>query len=267
MHFYHERWPVFYADNHLLVVYKPAGLIMQRDHKNKANLLDLAKFWIKTRYNKPGNAFAGMVHRLDGPVAGVVVVARTSKAASRLSAQIRQRTFEKRYLAVVAGRPSRGRARLENHLVRDGRKSRIAANVSGSQKATLTYRVISTRNQASLLEIALETGRRHQIRAQLSHIGCPISGDVNYGASTAMPHGRIALLAHQLAFEHPTKAVRMEFETPTPKGWPWRVEERKKGRPLWTIASYTAAGLTLPRLKPPKVFINSNRHLKNRIRR
>jgi 23S rRNA pseudouridine1911/1915/1917 synthase len=262
MHFYHERWPVFYEDNHLLVVYKPAGLIMQRDHRNKANLLDLAKLWIKNRYNKPGNAFAGLVHRLDGPVAGVVVVARTSKAASRLSAQIRERTIEKRYLAVVARRPSMDQARLENHLIRDGRKSRIvAATISGSQKATLKYRVISSRDQASLLEIALVTGRRHQIRAQLSHMGCPISGDVHYGASTALPHGCIALLAHRLVFEHPTQAIRMEFETPTPKGWPWSSEAGKKGRPLWAIDSYEAAGLTLPIFEGPKVPINGDPRL------
>jgi 23S rRNA pseudouridine1911/1915/1917 synthase len=250
MYFYHKRWPVFYEDNRLLAVYKPAGLIMQRDHRNKANLLDLAKLWITNRYNKPGNAFAGMVHRLDGPVAGIVVVARTSKAASRLSAQIRERTIEKRYLAVVEGRPPKDRARLENHLIRDGRKSRIVAgHIAGSQKATLRYRVLSSRDQDRLLEIELETGRRHQIRAQLSHMGCPISGDVHYGASKAMPHGRIALLAHRLTFEHPTQALRMEFKTPAPKGWPWPTEEKKKGRPLWTIESYEATGLTLPILE------------------
>lgn len=226
---------------------------MQRNHRNKANLLDLAKLWIKKRYNKPGNAFAGMVHRLDGPVAGVVVVARTSKAASRLSAQIRERTIEKRYLAVVEGCPRRDRARLENHLIKEGRKSRIVtANISGSQNAILRYRVVSSMDQTSLLEIALETGRRHQIRAQLSHMGCPISGDVHYGASNTMPHGRIALLAHRLAFTHPTQAIRMEFETPTPKGWPWLTEEEKSRRPLWTIESYEATGLVLPIIEPPE---------------
>jgi 23S rRNA pseudouridine1911/1915/1917 synthase len=250
IHFYHELWPVFYEDNHLLVVYKPAGLIMQRDHKNKANLLDLAKIWMKTRYKKPGNAFAGMVHRLDGPVAGVVMVARTSKAASRLCAQIRQGSVEKRYLAVVQGRPRENRARLEHALLRDGRKSAIAAGtVPGSQKARLTYQVLSSRQGTSLLGIKLETGRRHQIRAQLAHIGCPILGDVTYGASKSMDYGLIALLGHRLSFDHPTQAMRLVFETPIPTGWPWPAEQDEKNRPLWAIENYESTGMTLPRLE------------------
>jgi 23S rRNA pseudouridine1911/1915/1917 synthase len=250
IHFYHEQWPVFHEDNHLLVLYKPAGLIMQRDHKNRANLLDLAKIWIKTRYNKPGNAFAGMVHRLDAPVAGVVMVARTSKAASRLSAQIREGTVEKRYLAVVQGRPRENRAQLEHSLVRAGRKSTIVAGtVPGSQKARLRYRVLSSRQGTSLLGIKLETGRRHQIRVQLAHIGCPIVGDVTYGASKSMDYGLIALLGHGLSFDHPTQAKRLVFETPIPTGWPWPAEQDEKNRPLWAIENYERTGTTLPRLE------------------
>lgn len=248
MHFYHQRWPVFFEDNHLLVVYKPAGLIMQRDHKNKANLLDLAKNWIKTRYKKPGNAFAGMVHRLDGPVAGIVVVARTSKAASRLSAQIRKGIVQKCYLAVVEGRPPEEHARLDNLLVRSGRKSRIVlAALPGSQKARLEYRRISSRGNKSLLEITLMTGRRHQIRVQLAGMGSPIMGDVNYGASKSMPHGRIALMSHRLSFDHPTHGVRMTFESPPPVGWPWPSKIKDEDRPLWTIENYESNGLILPR--------------------
>ncbi len=248
MHFYHERWPVFYEDNHLLVVYKPAGLIMQRDHKNKANLLDLAKGWIKARYEKPGNVFAGMVQRLDGPVAGVVAVARTSKAASRLSAQIRDGRVRKSYLTVVEGRPPLVAGRLENQLVRDGRKSRITKTAEPKcQRASLAYRCIATREQTSLLAIDLETGRRHQIRVQLAGIGCPIVGDVAYGATKALAHGRIALLARRSEFDHPTRKERMVFESPLPDGWPWPDSEREKQvRPLWTIEEYEAAGLVLP---------------------
>jgi len=248
MHFYHVRWPLFYEDNHLLVVYKPAGLIMQRDHKNKANLLDMAKQWIKLRYNKPGNAFAGMVQRLDGPVAGVVTVARTSKAASRLSAQIRDGLVDKTYLAVVEGRPSLDVAHLENELVRDGRKSRIVkAAEPKSQHASLSYRCVAFHNDTSLLEIDLETGRRHQIRVQLSGMGCPIVGDVAYGASTPLAHGRIALLARRTEFEHPTQKKRMAFESPTPAGWPWPEEEGGAlVRPLWTLEEYETDGLDLP---------------------
>jgi len=245
--FYHPRWPVFYEDNHLLVVYKPAGLIMQRDHKNKANLLDLAKLWIKARYAKPGNVFAGMVHRLDGPVAGVVALARTSKAAGRLSDQFRRGTIEKQYLAVVEGRPPDDKARLENWLVRDGRHSRIVSTpVTGSQDARLNYRRIASSADASLLGIRLETGRRHQIRVQLAGIGCPIAGDVRYGASKPLAHGRIALLARGLACDHPTTKVRMAFEAAWPVGWPWPVKGHEMDRPLWTIEEYQDTGLSLP---------------------
>ncbi len=247
--FFHESWPVFYEDNHLLVLYKPAGLIMQRDYKNKANLLDLTRLWIKARYAKPGNVFAGMVHRLDGPVAGVVVVARTSKAASRLSDQFRHGRVEKQYLAVVEGKPPKDADRLENFMVRDGRLSRIAnQEAPGAQKAVLHYCSRADLENRSLLGITLETGRRHQIRLQLSHIGCPIVGDTRYGAPAAMAHGRIALLGRRLCFDHPTRPARMQFETPVPQGWPWPEEAQSDDgiRPLWTIEEYERAGLVLP---------------------
>jgi len=247
--FFHENWPVFYEDNHLLVLYKPAGLIMQRDYKNKANLLDLAKLWIKARYAKPGNVFAGMVHRLDGPVAGVVVVARTSKAASRLSDQFRHGRIEKQYLAVVEGRPPKEEDRLEHFMVRNGRLSSISdQETPGAQRAVLYYRLRADFENRSLLAITLETGRRHQIRLQLSHMGCPIVGDANYGAPAAMAHGRIALLARRLSFDHPTRRTRMQFETPLPQGWPWPGEAQSDDvmRPLWTIEEYEQAGLALP---------------------
>ena len=246
MHFFHDRWPVFYEDNHLLVLYKPAGLIMQRDHKDKANLLDLAKLWIKTRYEKPGKAFAGLVHRLDGPVAGVVVIARTSKGASRLSAQIRKGTIEKRYLAVVEGVPPQSSDRLCHHLARRGRKSQVVSpGTDGSQAASLRYSQVATDEANSLLAITLETGRRHQIRVQLAAAGCAIIGDTQYGAARALPHGRIALLAHQLAFDHPTRGNRMQFESPLPTAWPWPSDQRPARAPLWTMEEYFDQGLTL----------------------
>lgn len=250
MFFYHERWPVFYEDNHLLVVYKPAGLIVQRDYKNRHNLLDLAKLWIKKRYAKPGNAFAGMVHRLDGPVAGVLLLARTSKAASRLSAQIREGTVGKRYLAVVEGRPPKDKDRLEHFLSRSGRRSCIDKKKrSKSRHAILRYRLVATGNEASLIEVLLETGRRHQIRVQLSDIGCPIMGDKNYGAKSHLPFGRIALLAKKISFEHPTKRIPMTFETAEPVGWPWFLESPQRERPLWAIEDYESAGLELHNIK------------------
>ena len=247
--FFHHRWPIFHEDNHLLVLYKPAGLIMQRDHKNKANLLDLARLWIKERMAKPGNVYVGMVHRLDAPVAGVVVLARTSKAASRLSDQFRRGRIEKQYLAVVEGRPPGEAARVENFMVRSGRFSRIAPRPApGVQKAALRYKVLKSLEDKSLLAVILETGRRHQIRLQLSHLGCPILGDVHYGAASAMAHGRIALMARGIAFDHPTLKTRLRLESPLPLGWPWPLEEKEDmgSRPLWTIEEYAEDGLVLP---------------------
>lgn len=253
--FFHDRWPIFHEDNHLLVLYKPSGLIIQRDHKNKANLLDLVKFWIKDKYAKPGNVFAGMVHRLDGPVAGLVVVAKTSKAASRLSEQFRLGRVEKQYMAVVEGRPARDVDRLEDAMVRAGRLSRIADRGSaGVRTAILRYQLRSRHQGRSLLSVTLETGRRHQIRLQLSHLGCPIVGDVNYGATAGLPNGRIALIAHRLAFDHPTRALRLHFELPIPVGWPWPdvPGDSEENRPLWTIEEFVQAGLVLPDASMPQ---------------
>lgn len=249
---YHPRWPIFFQDNHLLVLYKPAGLVMQRDHKGKANLLDLAKIWIKMRYHKPGRAFAGLVHRLDAPVAGVVVVARTSKAASRLSAQFREGAVVKKYLAVVCGVPPKREERLIHHLVREGPLSRPAHSaIEGGRTATLRYRLKAQQANLGLVAIELETGRRHQIRAQLSAIGCPILGDVRYGAPSPMPHGRIALLAHVLAFDHPTQGIRMRFSSPEPMGWPWPGGTSDRHTPFWTLEEFLGDGLQLPDGIPP----------------
>jgi 23S rRNA pseudouridine1911/1915/1917 synthase len=247
---YHPCWPVFYEDNHLLVLYKPAGLVMQRDHKSKASLLELAKAWIKMRYNKPGRVFGGLVHRLDAPVAGVVVLARTSKAASRLSAQFRDGGVEKIYLAVVVGAPPKEEDRLVHHLVREGRFSKPADKPSdGSRIANLRYRLQARHDRRSLLTVRLETGRRHQIRTQLSAIGCPIQGDIHYGAPDAMAHGRIALLAHKLRFNHPTRGTRLQFTSPVPKGWPWPDVELEENTPHWTMEELLADGMALPDIR------------------
>ncbi len=246
MTFFHDHWPIFHEDNHLLVLYKPAGLIMQGGRVGKANLLDMAKLWLKRRYAKPGNVFLGLVHRLDGPVAGVIVLARTSKAASRLSAQFRDGRVQKRYLAVVSGRPPALTARLENWLKRHGRLSRISAAAGpGCQKAVLHYKLLDHRDRQSLLSIDLITGRRHQIRLQLSSIGCPILGDRHYGAAKALAHGRIALLSYSLALEHPVKGNRLQFESPLPRGWPWPHQENTLPTPPWTIEDYVHSGLDI----------------------
>lgn len=241
MTFFHPRWPVFHEDNHLLVLYKPAGLIMQRGRSAKPNLVDLAKAWLKVRYNKPGRVFAGMVHRLDAPVAGVLVLARTSKAAARLSEQFRQNRVRKTYLAVVQGRPAQPDGRLVHRLVRWGRYSRVAEE---GREAALSYRLLESGAAQSLLEVHLETGRRHQIRAQLAAMGCPILGDTAYGASGALPHGCIALLARQLAFVHPTRQTPMAYVSPAPVGWPMADQDPR--RPYWAIETYREHGLVLP---------------------
>ncbi len=222
LYFFDRRWPVFYEDNHLLAIYKPSGLLVQGDRTGDACLLDLGKRWLKERYHKPGKVFLAMIHRLDRPVAGVILFARTSKAAGRLSRQIRERSVEKQYLAVVNGVVSGRDGRLIHHIERRNRVSRVvAAPTEGSQEARLRYKVLGTDHEKSLLRVFLETGRRHQIRIQLSHIGHPIVGDLRYGAGIPLPGREIALLAHELEVDHPTRDVRLRLSCPIPQQWPW----------------------------------------------
>jgi 23S rRNA pseudouridine1911/1915/1917 synthase len=236
--FLHERWPVFFEDNHLLVVYKPAGLLSQGDETGAANLLDLCKAWIQERHHKPGRVFLGLVHRLDRPVAGVMVFARTSKAAARLSDQIRNRRMRKVYLAVVQGHPPSVEGRLVHFLERRERAVRIVPHPTPlGREARLVYRVLETAAGRSLVEIELETGRKHQIRLQLSHAGCPIVGDVRYGAASALPSRPIALFARQIAVVHPTRGETLAFTAPLPGAWPWPGPETDDA-PLWNWDDY-----------------------------
>jgi 23S rRNA pseudouridine1911/1915/1917 synthase len=240
--FLHERWPVFFEDNHLLVVYKPAGLLSQGDETGEANLLDLSKAWIKERHHKPGQAFLGLVHRLDRPVAGAMVFARTSKAAARLSDQIRNRRMRKVYLAVVEGGPPSAAGRLVHCLERRERTVRIVSHPTPlGREARLAYRVRETALGRSLVEIELETGRKHQIRLQLAHVGCPIVGDVRYGASEPLPSRQIALLAREICFEHPTRRETLTFTAPAPAGWPWPTSEPPGEVPFWNWSDYAPA--------------------------
>jgi 23S rRNA pseudouridine1911/1915/1917 synthase len=228
------KWPVFYEDNHLLVVYKPSGLLIQGDCTGDVCLLELARQYIKIRYEKPGNVFLALVHRLDRPVAGVVVFARTSKAASRLGRQFRTGLVEKQYLAVVHGVvPGRG-GDLVNNMERKGPTSRIvSATTAKSQEARLSYRVLGTAENKTFLEIDLDTGRHHQIRVQLAHLGFPVMGDLRYGAADPMPQKQLALFAHKLAFDHPTQKQRMTFCAPLPLGWPWLGTPENPDAPVW----------------------------------
>lgn len=223
--FFDPRWPVLYADNHLLAIYKPSGLLVQGDRTGDPCLLNLAKRWVKQRYGKPGKVFLAIVHRLDRPVAGVMLFARTSKGAARLSAQFRARTVEKSYLAVVHGRVRGQGGRRVDHIERSGQRSRVVPSPTAhSQEARLRYTVVAQREDASLLRVTLETGRRHQIRIQLARMGHPILGDLRYGAPAPLAGRALALLAHSLCVDHPTRQERLVFTSPFPQGWPWLPE-------------------------------------------
>ncbi|MCF8025879.1 MAG: RNA pseudouridine synthase [Desulfobacteraceae bacterium] len=233
-YFFTVKWPLFYEDNHLLVVYKPSGLLIQGDRTEDISLLDLAKQWVKIRYEKPGNVYLAPVHRLDRPVAGVTVFARTSKAASRLSAQFREGSVKKRYLAVVEGVVTDAAGQLTDYLERRGATSRILDSpTKNSREARLSFRVIETVGDRSFLEIDLATGRHHQIRAQLANIGHPIVGDLRYGAIRPLPEKQLALFAAEIAFDHPTSKERMCFSSPLPPAWPWPGTADDPEAPCW----------------------------------
>lgn len=213
---------IIFEDNHLLVVVKPPGLLVQGDDSGRPTLLEWAKGYLKEKYHKPGRVFMGLVHRLDRLAGGVVILARTSKAASRLSEQFRNRETEKTYLAVIEGRLDPASGLLENHLVRRGRLSAPAGpDEPGSLPASLAYRTLETRAGLSLVEIDLHTGRRHQIRSQLAHAEHPLVGDELYGSSLRPRKDSIGLWARSLTAVHPTLRNRMTFESPPPSDWPW----------------------------------------------
>ena len=240
--FFDRRWPVLYVDNHLLALYKPSGLLVQGDPTGDACLLDLGKRWIKTHYRKPGRVFLALLHRLDRPAAGVVLFARTSKAAGRLARQFRDRLVDKRYLVVVHGSVRAASGRLVDHIERQERVSRVVPSPTPtSQEARLTYRVLDRTDHLSLLQVDLETGRRHQIRIQLARLGHPVIGDLRYGADEPMPDKQIALLAQALSVDHPTLGRRLTVEVPVPQGWPWPgLASSENGRLPWSWRAFDA---------------------------
>jgi 23S rRNA pseudouridine1911/1915/1917 synthase len=214
---------ILYQDNHLIAVYKPPGLATQADTKGGPSLLDQTKLWIKTEQNKPGNVFLGLVHRLDKPVSGVVLFAKTSKAASRLAKQFRERSTQKFYRAVIQGTPVQANGSLVHYLRKE--KSLKATVFSrptpNAKEASLSYTLIENFSTASILEITLETGRFHQIRAQLAFMGNPILGDLKYGALSPLPDRQIALYAKKLIVQHPISGDEIALESPPPPGWPF----------------------------------------------
>lgn len=197
---------VLHADNHLLAVYKPPGMPTQAGQPGEPCLLEVAREYVRQRYDKPGRVFLGLVHRLDRPVGGVVIFARTSKAASRLSQQFRERTVTKTYRALVSGRPSPAEHELVHYvgLRPDGRAVLFDAPGPDRKQARLRYRVVRA-GSPSLLEVELGTGRKHQIRLQLARHGHPIVGDSRYGSTVPFTAGAIALVAWQLVVTHPTQ--------------------------------------------------------------
>ncbi|MCC5933734.1 MAG: RluA family pseudouridine synthase [Balneolales bacterium] len=214
--------PVF-EDNHLLVVHKLPNVPVQEDASGDPDLLNALKAYLKTKYNKPGNVFLGMVHRLDRPASGLMVFARTSKAASRLSEQFRLRQLSKKYLAVVQGTPP-PQADLRDFLVKDAATNKVsvvAPGRAGAKEARLSLKLIKHLNGLSLIEIDLETGRSHQIRVQCAHAGFPLWGDYKYGDGN-QPQGRtLALLSARIGFTHPTLKKEMTFSADFPQDSPW----------------------------------------------
>lgn len=214
---------ILFLDNHLIAVYKPFGILTQSDITGVPSLWDETRHWIKQKFNKPGNVFLGLVHRLDQPVAGVVLFARTSKSAARLSRQFRERTTRKVYLAAVEGRVDPPEGVLVHFIRKEKtRKSTVFPRpTEGAKRAELSYRVIRLFPEHTLLEVELKTGRFHQIRSQLAFLGYPIVGDVKYGASHPLPQKQIALFAWKLIFDHPVSKETITIESPDPPGWPF----------------------------------------------
>jgi 23S rRNA pseudouridine1911/1915/1917 synthase len=213
---------VLYEDNHLLVLDKPAGVPTMGTPGPAPTLLTLAKDYIKHKYHKPGNVYLGVVSRLDAPVTGVVLLARTSKAAARMTEQFRTHTVQKLYWALVAGTPHPANGSYTNWLVQDERHRRmhvVESSRSGAKEAQLTYHLISSNGRISLLEVELETGRKHQIRLQMAHHGHPVVGDRKYGSQLPFSSG-IALHARKLIVAHPVGGDVLVFEAPLPRAWP-----------------------------------------------
>ncbi len=206
---------ILYEDNHLLVINKAPCIPVQSDSSNDISLQDLCKSYIKKKYNKPNNVFLGIVHRLDRPVSGIIVFAKTSKAASRLSEQIRHRTVEKEYIAILEGKINQEKT-LKNYLEKQGTTSIVTKNTEKGKLAELSYTRTKFEHNTSTVKIKLKTGRHHQIRVQFSHLGHPLLGDFRYGSKIKFPLRSIALHAMSIKFNHPTTKKVMSFNSEPP---------------------------------------------------
>ncbi len=216
---------VLYEDNHIIIINKLPGEIVQGDKTGDKPLSEIVKHYLKDKYNKPGNVFCGVTHRLDRPTSGVVIFAKTSKALSRLNEMFRKDSIDKVYWAIVKNRPSKIEDKLVHYLIKDEKKNKSSAfntEKPNTKKAVMHYKLISTSQNYSLLEVNLETGRHHQIRCQLAKIGSPIKGDLKYGAERSNPDGSISLHARSISFIHPVSKVKIEVTAPVPMDNLWK---------------------------------------------
>ena len=216
---------VVYEDNHIIIVNKQSGEIVQGDKTGDRPLSDIVKDYIKEKYQKPGAVFLGVVHRLDRPVSGLVVFARTSKALTRLNKMFAEGEVHKTYWALVKNAPQKTEDTLTHWLVRNEKQNKsyaYATEKPNAKKAILKYRLIGKSDNYSLLEVQLMTGRHHQIRCQLAAMGCPIKGDLKYGAPRSNPDGSISLQSHRVEFIHPVSKERITVEAPLPDDPLWQ---------------------------------------------
>ena len=220
---------VLYEDNHIIVINKAAGEIVQGDKTGDKSLCDTMKAYIKEKYAKPGNVFIGLPHRLDRPVSGIVVFAKTSKALERLNRMFSEGSVKKIYWALTKGIPQPAEAELESWILRNEKKNKSFSypkEVKGSKRAVLHYRLAAASQNYNLIEVELKTGRHHQIRCQLSSIGCPIKGDLKYGAQRSNPDGSISLHARYIEFVHPVSKEQIAITAPLPDDRLWQSFEK-----------------------------------------
>jgi 23S rRNA pseudouridine1911/1915/1917 synthase len=216
---------VIYEDNHIIAINKSVSEIVQADKTGDKSLEDTVKEYIKAKYNKPGDVFLGVVHRIDRPVSGMVLFARTTKALTRLNAMFQEKSVEKIYWAIVKEHPPKEQDTLVHYIARNTKTNKSYCHVKevpDSKRAVLHYRVLASSDNYHLLEINLETGRHHQIRAQLSAIGCPIKGDLKYGSPRSNPDGGISLHSRQVKFVHPVKNEEITLVAPLPDDSLWK---------------------------------------------
>lgn len=214
---------VVYEDNHIIIVNKAPGEIVQGDKTGDEPLVETVKRWIKEKYAKPGNVFLGVVHRLDRPVAGLVVFAKTSKALARMNEMFRNGEVKKTYWALTRNLPPKEEDRIIHYITTTEKNNKSYASLTpknGAKEAILSYRHIGSSDRYNLLEVNLETGRKHQIRVQLSAIGCPIRGDLKYGDKRSNPDGSISLMARRIQFVHPVSGKDIDVTAPLPDNNP-----------------------------------------------